>query len=110
MFSRENETLESFLLTKGAKIKEKKKQRYREREGEREREREVDEACPRLAVIGTTTHLRLSPTHFTFHYYFLYCALASSQPRNEARLPLLTSLRELRKLAILASSFPPISL
>ena len=27
VFSRENETLESFLLTKGAKIKEKKKQR-----------------------------------------------------------------------------------
>lgn len=46
VFSRENETLESFLLTKGAKIKEKKKQRYREREEEREREREVDEACP----------------------------------------------------------------
>lgn len=35
----ENETLESFLLTKGAKIKEKKKQRYRERGGERGREK-----------------------------------------------------------------------
>lgn len=45
VFSRENETLESFLLTKGAKIKEKKEATV-QRERRREREREVDEACP----------------------------------------------------------------
>ena len=47
MFSRENETLESFV--EGCEDKRKKEatvQREREREREREGEREVDEACP----------------------------------------------------------------
>lgn len=51
------------------------------------------------------------PRTLPFTITFSIALLASSQPRNEARLPLLTSLRELRKLAVLASSFPfPISL
>jgi hypothetical protein len=47
--------------------KKKKKEKEKKKSG-----RKVDSDPP-----GTCTHLQLSPTRFTFHYYFPYRAFAS---------------------------------